>query len=380
MFTIKHSPEDSQTHLEVGTTFNSWKISKATFISGIKSSRRVQCRCICGVERAVPIHKLYSGRSKSCGCGRKKTTVLPSGKVFGFWTTQEEIQYRGRHGGNDRVKVRCVCGVEKSLRIYTLLNQESTSCGCRGLCERIKIGTQFTRWKVVEAVREEDKKVKCACICGNIRFVSLEKLLNGRSKGCGCLQFAKIEKNKQEALSLLETTVSTYRVLSISTRRAKGVRLVCKCIVCGKDLEISLKKLRKLDKTFHKSDSHCSCHRKPKQRVYINLLYRRSKGGSKKRLLEFLLTREEFEILIDQPCYYCGVPPSEPSDPAIVLFEKRAHNGVDRKDSSKGYISNNCVPCCKDCNYAKHSKTEREFGSYIERVYLAMKAKGKINV
>ena len=30
-------------------------------------------------------------------------------------------------------------------------------------------------------------------------------------------------------------------------------------------------------------------------------------------------------------------------------------NGVDRVDSSLGYIEENCVPCCKFCNYAKRA-------------------------
>jgi len=35
--------------------------------------------------------------------------------------------------------------------------------------------------------------------------------------------------------------------------------------------------------------------------------------------------------------------------------------GLDRWDNSRGYFADNVVPCCKDCNRAKNTRTPRAF-------------------
>ena len=67
-------------------------------------------------------------------------------------------------------------------------------------------------------------------------------------------------------------------------------------------------------------------------------------GGS------FELTKEEYEYLRQQTCIYCRRPTTETH-----------HNGIDRIDSSIGYIRSNCVTCCGGCNIAKGKKTPGEF-------------------
>lgn len=44
------------------------------------------------------------------------------------------------------------------------------------------------------------------------------------------------------------------------------------------------------------------------------------------------------------------------------------HNGVDRIDNNKGYEFNNCVPCCGDCNIAKHKLSLNEFISHARKI------------
>lgn len=56
--------------------------------------------------------------------------------------------------------------------------------------------------------------------------------------------------------------------------------------------------------------------------------------------MDFELTKEQFYNLISQPCYYCG-------------DKEKEFNGIDRIDSQKGYIIDNCVTCCEYCNKMK---------------------------
>lgn len=42
--------------------------------------------------------------------------------------------------------------------------------------------------------------------------------------------------------------------------------------------------------------------------------------------------------------------------------------GIDRKDSSEGYHIENCVTCCKTCNFAKNNTPYDEFIQYLDRL------------
>jgi hypothetical protein len=59
------------------------------------------------------------------------------------------------------------------------------------------------------------------------------------------------------------------------------------------------------------------------------------------------------------------------------LWERRAfhkkspnyiYNGIDRIDSSIGYILSNCRPCCRTCNVAKSDLSETEFWNWLTRI------------
>lgn len=44
-------------------------------------------------------------------------------------------------------------------------------------------------------------------------------------------------------------------------------------------------------------------------------------------------------------------------------------NGIDRKDSSKGYTIDNCVPCCTECNTMKSDLPLDVFYNRIDKIY-----------
>lgn len=82
---------------------------------------------------------------------------------------------------------------------------------------------------------------------------------------------------------------------------------------------------------------------------------------------ELSLTREEIKTLIFQNCTYCGLAPLQ----KMKLGNKKVvflHNGIDRVDSSKGYIPGNCVAACKWCNYAKWTLNQKEFIEWLENL------------
>ena len=179
-------------------------------------------------------------------------------------------------------------------------------------------GKIFGDWAVLEFGRVADCGSvywKCECSCGNVVQVQSGHLKSGVSSKC------KLCSNREKALA------------------------------------------RK------KTDLH-----------YANrLVYNRYKISAKMMNLGFKINIDEFSFLIHENCAYCGSAPSNEfrikrsSSSKILLY-----NGIDRVDSSKGYILENCVSCCFQCNRSKNSLTNAQFLSWIESVYNKMIAEGKI--
>lgn len=104
-------------------------------------------------------------------------------------------------------------------------------------------------------------------------------------------------------------------------------------------------------------------HRCPKcaapQKIYSNEEYRRRqnfhnyRNGAARRGYAWDLTLPDFLAITDRSCVYCGLSPSK---------------GIDRKDNSQGYLPENSVPCCKQCNLAKRDMSEREFFAWLQRL------------
>ena len=67
------------------------------------------------------------------------------------------------------------------------------------------------------------------------------------------------------------------------------------------------------------------------------------KSVETERNIEFHLKEKEYNYFKQGNCYYCGQ--REFSRPNFI--------GIDRINSSIGYIYENCVSCCSCCNYLK---------------------------
>lgn len=91
------------------------------------------------------------------------------------------------------------------------------------------------------------------------------------------------------------------------------------------------------------------------------------KRHAKDRGIQFLLSREEVDDIVRMPCYYCGEVAGNLKKTKNCK-EGFAHNGIDRTDSSKPYISENVVACCGVCNVAKGKRSAEDFISWASRI------------
>lgn len=94
-------------------------------------NRRHLCRCDCGKEIVAFMSALRSGNTKSCGC--KKVRLDLTGHKYGYLTVVKEVDRRD----NRRMWLcKCICGKEKIIRMGSLRDGNTKSCGC---CQKTKL-------------------------------------------------------------------------------------------------------------------------------------------------------------------------------------------------------------------------------------------------
>ena len=99
-----------------------------------------------------------------------------------------------------------------------------------------------------------------------------------------------------------------------------------------------------------------------------NQAYRTTQHNAYKRDYAFELTMSQFQELCRRPCYYCGDEPSIPMRSGRSKEVVEYRNGIDRFDNTKGYVPDNCVPCCPACNVMKMSTAYNDWIDRIKRI------------
>lgn len=149
----------------------------------------------------------------------------------------------------------------------------------------------------------------------------------------------------------------------------KRMQLNCLCD-CGKEFIA-------YTRYFQRGKDNCGCltparcsnnSRKEKGVSTKNALYHSYKSNAKRKNYEFSLSIEEVEKLFQSNCHYCGSEPNTICDRA-ELYGTYTYNGIDRKNSDKGYTTDNVVACCQICNFIKASYSYDVFLGKIKAIY-----------
>jgi len=147
----------------------------------------------------------------------------------------------------------------------------------------------------------------CQCDCGNFKSIRSQCLISSNTRSCGCLE--------------------------------KEVR--------NKHIK---------DKTL------------PPGKANGNALYSTYKSHAKLRGLEFFLSKEEFLNITSKNCYYCNTIPKSKNYVNSRTNGPYIYNGIDRMDNNIGYLIENCVPCCKTCNFAKKKVHTYDFINWAKSI------------
>lgn len=93
------------------------------------------------------------------------------------------------------------------------------------------------------------------------------------------------------------------------------------------------------------------------------------KRNAKNRKLDFILSKEEFQNISSQTCFYCG-------EFGSTSPTGERYNGIDRIDSSLGYTLDNIVPCCSTCNRMKMDISQDDFLKQVYKITQYRVSKG----
>ncbi|MGO8948479.1 MAG: hypothetical protein ACLQUY_12625 [Ktedonobacterales bacterium] len=177
-------------------------------------------------------------------------------------------------------------------------------------------GERYGRLTVIEYAGKEFKRGswyrawRCLCDCGQSITVLWPDLKDGSTRSCGCLQSEnRALYGGAAGANRLPTGASAFRQLLI--------------------------------------------------------LYRKS---ARERGYAFDLNEDEFRSIIEQPCYYCSALPSRTFPGVKGTNGEYVCNGIDRIDSTIGYVKGNVRPSCWICNRAKADMPEADFLAWVARI------------
>ncbi len=175
---------------------------------------------------------------------------------------------------------------------------------------------------------------------------------------------------------LIGMQFSELKVLGRAGYRARPSGKVmywnCECSVCKRVRKLErpaliLRKGQPIACRCNKGGAVNGIYSKHGEAAFVQI-YNDYKHRAKKYNRKFTRTKAQFKKLCERPCHYCGQLPLQSA--GKVFQNDRGdwlHNGIDRIDSSKGYVKNNMVPCCWGCNQAKSNRKLEEFLAWAKR-------------
>ena len=127
--------------------------------------------------------------------------------------------------------------------------------------------------------------------------------------------------------------------------KSRKIFWLCRCELCN-----SIKEYQSNNVTVGNSKT-CGCQRgknlsmrvkKPLGYSNANNTYGNYKRSAKDRNLKFLLTLDDFILISQQNCHFCGCKPSQVSNVKDKFGKPRCngafiYNGIDRKNNNDGY-------------------------------------------
>lgn len=170
------------------------------------------CKCECGNIVDIYSFNLRSGRTKSCGCEKKKIHI-DNGTRFNRLTVicKSEVTDKYRR---EFYKCKCDCGNIVNVAKNSIISNSTKSCGCLKTKYKNIIGMKFGLLTVKAkdiVIENRLYYYKCDCECGTKDIIiSRSNLVSGYTKSCGCL---RKKENRIKYKALLEQNENRKEVV-----------------------------------------------------------------------------------------------------------------------------------------------------------------------
>lgn len=222
---------------------------------------------------------------------------------------------------------------------------------------RALVGRQFGMLTAVALVPHKGRmEMLCRCDCGTEKVICIRRLVP-HSRSCGCT-------NRAQMFPAGTVVLGSWTIGAYEQDASGRYGFRCRC-TCGVVSLVEGAALRSGRSTMCKA---CSGVHRVRQDTQSNNVWHSYRIRAKKQDIPFNLTQEQFRDIITQDCHYCGSPPQSVERPNTNYGQDFYHNGIDRQDSTQGYVEGNCVPCCGTCNYMKATRAPGDFTAWTTRV------------
>lgn len=320
------------------------------------------CSCDCGRTRNVAVGNLRSLQVKSCGKSPCKNVGFVDliGQRFGKWLVK--FRAKDSKNGQTRWHCQCDCGTERDVVASTLKDDKSTGCGNTGACTKTPppifdlTGQRFGSLTVLSFVSRSKGAIlwQCQCECGSVIEVTSQSLRTNKST-CG-----KKSCQGHQTKDLVGQVFGALKVRAFIGRINGMAVWSCLC-GCGSIINASTNDLLVDGVTHCDADASCNVERHIEQPMpnYTTAIRKRYASYALKAYaagMHFSLSEEGFVSFLLGDCVYCGEQ------------SVNACNGIDRIDSDGGYDIENCVSCCKWCNWAKRDRSYDAFIKWLETI------------
>lgn len=235
----------------------------------------------------------------------------------------------------------------------------------------LKIGDVYHGWTIISGphnIQSPSSRVivkwECRCECGRVDSIMPHVLYRGPRHIC-------VKRASHDAMigrGYGWLTIVSQFTGEYPYKFDKGPLWSCRC-KCGTEV------VRSQSTLANKHVASCGCYNsflfKSKSlsdmERSVNYLWNSYLTEARRRNKFIGISKDEFEKLTQSPCFYCG---HSPSGVTYTHGNKLLYrlNGVDRVDSSLGYLPDNVVPCCGPCNRAKGTSSKSDFIEWIDRL------------
>lgn len=360
---------DEQFEIRINDIFGKLKV-----ISSCEKVHRkpgVKCICECGNYYKIEGYKLLSKLIKSCGCDRPMYNVGDTIKNILIIRKihKEELNESEKQLGRVVFLCKCFCGEEFKCTQRQFRTNTKISCGC------LDEDRETDPWKIAYGLKiyDNDYRRKLDFELNLEEFVILSK------QNC---YYCNIEPSiKLPLKGTVDKRNTIDRIdnnIGYIYNNCIGACKVCNRMKTDSSLNDFIFMIKNIYENLKLNNSNIIIKNNlirpqiignySKKDPYYRFYKRYMSVNSNGRKFDFKLSKEDFELFISSNCYYCNEEPS-----ILCNYSKIMRNGIDRLDSEKGYLFENCVSCCSGCNTSKWDLEVNTFISKIKLTYENLK-------